>query len=61
MIVADTGLGMNEIGTGNGMGIDNIKKRLQLLYGEKGGLILEENQPSGLRAIVEIPYETPMG
>ncbi len=39
----------------SGVGISNVKERLNLLYGEMGRLILEENKPSGLRAIIEVP------
>jgi len=54
--VADTGLGLRPDG-GPGTGLTNVKERLSTLYGEKGKLILEENMPSGLKAIIEIPYE----
>ncbi|MBC8457596.1 MAG: sensor histidine kinase, partial [Deltaproteobacteria bacterium] len=52
--ISDTGLGFNENGE-IGVGLSNVKERLQSLYGDKGRLILEENQPSGLKAIIEIP------
>ena len=52
--ISDTGLGFNEDGE-IGVGLSNVKERLQSLYGDKGRLILEENQPSGLKAIIEIP------
>ena len=52
--VIDTGDGFK--GENNiGMGLSNIRERLQSLYGDSGRLILEENQPSGLKAIVEVP------
>jgi len=54
--ISDTGLGFNENGE-IGVGLSNVKERLQSLYGDKGRLILEENQPSGLKAIIEIPKE----
>ncbi|MBC8460917.1 MAG: histidine kinase [Deltaproteobacteria bacterium] len=54
--ISDTGLGFNEDGE-IGVGLSNVKERLQSLYGDKGQLTLEENQPSGLKAIIEIPKE----
>ena len=58
--IADIGLGFN----GNsemGVGLSNIRERLQTLYGDKGRLILEENRPSGLKAIIEVPYARNQG
>ncbi len=55
--IADSGIGINESIIGNGIGLDNIRKRLRMFYNENGRLILEENKPSGVRAIIEIPYE----
>ena len=58
--VADTGLGFQ--GDGDmGVGLSNIRERLQSLYGDKGRLILEENWPSGLKAIIEVPYARNQG
>jgi len=54
--IMDTGIGLYE-NSNPGMGIDNIKERLKSLYGDKGRLILKENRPSGLKAIIEVPYE----
>ena len=55
--VADTGVGFYEDGN-LGTGLDNIRERLQSLYGDKGRLILEENRPCGLKAIIEVPHAT---
>jgi sensor histidine kinase YesM len=52
--IADTGVGFYEDGN-FGTGLSNIRERLISLYGEKGRLILEENRPCGLKAIIEIP------
>jgi sensor histidine kinase YesM len=54
--IIDSGVGLYE-NSNPGMGIDNIKERLKSLYGDKGRLILNENHPSGLKAIIEVPYE----
>jgi sensor histidine kinase YesM len=55
--VADTGLGMqgdHEPGTG----LNNIRERLKSLYGDRGRLTLRENDPTGVKAIIEVPHET---
>jgi len=58
--VADTGLGLlkkRELG----IGLSNIKERLKSLYGDKGRLVLEENRPTGLKAIIEVPLDRDKG
>jgi len=52
--IADTGVGFYEDGN-FGTGLSNIRERLISLYGDKGRLILEENRPYGLKAIIEVP------
>jgi sensor histidine kinase YesM len=52
--VADTGLGFASFEK-TGVGIGNVRERIKLLFGEKGRLILEENEPNGVRAIIEVP------
>jgi sensor histidine kinase YesM len=53
--VVDTGDGFK--GAQNfGMGLSNIRERLQSIYGKSGRLILEENQPHGLKATIEVPH-----
>jgi len=52
--VMDTGSGFSSYHK-TGVGIGNVRERIKLLYGEKGRLILEENKPNGVRAIVEVP------
>ncbi|MBN1849778.1 MAG: histidine kinase [Deltaproteobacteria bacterium] len=53
--ITDTGAGLYE-NSNPGMGIENIRERLKSLYGDKGRLTLKENKPSGVRAIIEVPY-----
>ena len=67
--VADTGVGLRHaprdpmatLGGGKesagGLGLSNLRERLQTLYGPKGKLILEDNEPSGARIRIEIPYQ----
>lgn len=57
--VADTGLGFGKAATaGTGVGLANIRERLQLLYGAKASLTVAENQPGGTRVTVTVPYKT---
>ncbi len=58
--VSDTGQGFYE-NSDPGMGIENIRQRLQSLFGGRARLILEENRPSGMKAIIEVPYEPDKG
>jgi sensor histidine kinase YesM len=55
--VADTGLGFGKAATsGTGVGLANIRERLQLLYGPKATLTVTENQPSGTVVTITVPY-----
>jgi sensor histidine kinase YesM len=58
--LADTGTGLHE-GGDMGFGLSNVRERLQSLYGDRGRLILEENRPCGLKAIIEVPRGTDQG
>lgn len=60
LAVADTGSGFPE-DAGAGVGLANVRERLEALYNGKGKLILEENRPSGLKVIMEIPHEASEG
>ena len=52
--VADTGYGFSSFQKA-GVGIGNVRERIKLLYGGKAHFIVEENRPSGVRAIIEVP------
>jgi Histidine kinase len=57
--VADTGLGFGRAATaGTGVGLANIRERLQLLYGNRASLTITENQPSGTVVTIGVPYKT---
>ncbi len=60
LTVSDTGMGLDEKKAG-GFGLANIRERLQGLFDGRGRFILEENPPSGVRAIVEVPNESNQG
>ncbi|MGH8854773.1 MAG: sensor histidine kinase, partial [Telluria sp.] len=51
--VLDTGVGMSAT-PGDGAGLDNVRRRLQLAYGEGAGLALREADP-GLVAELTVP------
>lgn len=54
--VADTGPGLGE-GAAGGTGLANVRDRLEALFNGKGRLVLEDNVPSGLKVVMEIPHE----
>ena len=56
--VADTGLGFGRAATaGTGVGLANIRERLQLLYGNKASMVVAENPPSGTLVTLTVPYQ----
>jgi signal transduction histidine kinase len=58
MTVADTGLGFGKAATaGTGVGLANIRERLQLLYGNRASLTVTANQPSGTVVTITVPYK----
>jgi sensor histidine kinase YesM len=59
IVVADTGLGFGKAATaGTGVGLANIRERLQLLYGKLASVTVTENQPSGTVVTIAVPYKT---
>ena len=52
--VVDTGEGVVPK-KGGGVGLSNIRERLQALYGGEARLTLEENEPHGVVASIEVP------
>jgi sensor histidine kinase YesM len=60
--VADTGLGFGRAATaGTGVGLANIRERLQLLYGAKASLSVTENPGGGTVVTVTVPYRPLQG
>ena len=56
--VADTGVGFGRAATaGTGIGLANIRERLQLLYGNKASMTVAENTPSGTVVTLTVPYQ----
>ena len=56
-VVADTGMGLSDI-VGAGVGLDNIRERLSVRFGNAGSLRLSANEPRGFIARLEIPCPT---
>ncbi|RQP24075.1 sensor histidine kinase [Piscinibacter terrae] len=57
--VADTGLGFGKAATaGTGIGLNNIRERLQLLYGRKASLVISEPEGGGTAVSITVPYAT---
>jgi len=52
--VIDTGLGFGNAPS-NGIGLKNVRERIEKLYGNDGSVSIEENQPSGTRVVLNIP------
>ncbi|MDE2566515.1 MAG: histidine kinase, partial [Burkholderiales bacterium] len=60
--VADTGLGFGKAATaGTGVGLANIRERLQLLYGPKATLTVAAHPPGGTVVTITVPYRTVEG
>lgn len=56
--VSDDGLGFGAVASnGTGLGLQNIRERLKLLYKGKAQIMITANQPSGVCVCIEIPYE----
>lgn len=54
--VADTGVGFGAANTrGTGVGLANVRERLNTLYGAGAELMIEPNTPQGVRATLAIP------
>ncbi len=55
--VADSGVGFGKAATaGTGIGLNNIRERLQLLYGSKATLTVAANPPGGTTVTITVPY-----
>ncbi|MBD8532840.1 MULTISPECIES: sensor histidine kinase [unclassified Massilia] len=59
--VTDDGVGFGVVpSTGTGLGLPTIRERLRLLHGDGGQLHIAANSPTGVIAMVEVPYITAM-
>ena len=56
--VTDDGLGFGAIqSNGTGLGLQSIRERLKLLFGDQAQLIIAPNLPNGVCAMIEVPYQ----
>ncbi len=53
--VADDGDGFSTKTSGTGIGLRNVRERLQLLYGSAASLVVAGNFPSGVAATIAVP------
>ena len=61
--VRDTGLGLGagvSSTVGGGVGLANVRERLEAIYGERARLQIEENSPHGVIAMIEIAETRPV-
>ena len=58
LTVADNGLGFSKATSGSGIGLTNIRERLQQLYQEHAALTLETNDEHGVTARIMLPTDT---
>jgi signal transduction histidine kinase len=57
--VADSGVGFGKAATaGTGVGLANVRERLQLLYGNKASLSVRENGGGGTAVTITVPYKS---
>jgi signal transduction histidine kinase len=57
--VKDTGRGSGVLVSNSGVGLTNIRERLQAIYGEQASLELTENLPTGFIATLSFPMTFP--
>ncbi|MCF6246531.1 MAG: histidine kinase [Desulfobacula sp.] len=55
IVISDTGKGLDEDANQAGIGINNVSKRIESIYGNKAGLTLTQNHPSGIKAVIRVP------
>lgn len=55
-VISDTGLGLGDSNP-QGMGRKIVEERLGALFGSKGKLSFQKNEPSGVRVLLEVPIE----
>ncbi len=52
--IADTGPGCSE-NIEDGGGLTNVRQRLDSLFSTRGRMVIEDNSPSGVRVVIEVP------
>lgn len=59
--VIDTGIGLGGSSDGLGSGLENLRERLRLGFGEDAGVELAPNLPRGVRAVIHLPQHDQHG
>ena len=55
--VSDTGMGFGlSPAAGTGLGLSNLRERLNALYGDAGGFVIESNPAGGTVVRIQVPY-----
>ncbi|MCP3872726.1 MAG: hypothetical protein GY699_06160 [Desulfobacteraceae bacterium] len=55
IMISDTGKGLDEDANQAGIGINNVSQRLENIYGSQASLMLKQNHPTGIKAMIKIP------
>ena len=55
IVITDTGKGLDGDAGKAGIGINNVSLRLENIYGNMASLILEQNHPTGIKAMIRVP------
>ena len=55
IVIKDTGKGLDHDADKAGIGINNVSQRLENIYGSDASLILKQNHPRGIKAIIKVP------
>jgi sensor histidine kinase YesM len=57
LTVADDGLGFGQGTSGSGIGLKNLRERLRLTCGDRAGVAIVSNFPSGVAATITLPRD----
>jgi sensor histidine kinase YesM len=56
LAVVDTGMGISK-DYHSGLGLSNVRERLESLFDRRASFVLEANQPCGVKATIEVPHD----
>ncbi len=59
--VRDTGRGPDLAQSGGGVGLDNIRQRLRVLFSDQAHLVVSRNAPHGFVAVIDLPLAPGIG
>ncbi len=55
IVITDTGKGLDEDVNEAGIGINNVSRRLESIYGNDAILTMKQNHPTGIKSIIKVP------